>query len=136
MFESISVLGLLIAALVGMILGIIWYSPKIGFGVAWMRLSGVPTDKPPGAVMVRSMIFGFAAQLVTAYVLAIVLRIAGASTVADALIIGGVVWLGFMAAQQIGMVLWDGKPLTLFFINTGYELVRILAMALVLISVA
>jgi hypothetical protein len=42
------------------------------------------------------------------------------------------VWLGFFAPLQSDEVLWGGKPWKLFFINTSYRLVSLLAMGLIL----
>ncbi len=42
----VNYLAVLVAAIVGMVVGFIWYSPKV-FGKMWMKLSGVnPKDKP------------------------------------------------------------------------------------------
>jgi hypothetical protein len=46
---------ILVAALVPMILGFVWYNPKV-FGKAWMAASGVTEDKMKGANM--AVIFG------------------------------------------------------------------------------
>jgi hypothetical protein len=46
---------LLLAALVPMILGFIWYNPKV-FGTAWMKAAGVTPESAKGANM--ALIFG------------------------------------------------------------------------------
>ncbi|MBS1651546.1 MAG: DUF1761 domain-containing protein [Bacteroidetes bacterium] len=47
---KINFLILLIAALIPMILGFIWYNPKV-FGSAWMRASGLNQEKPNNTKM-------------------------------------------------------------------------------------
>ncbi len=42
-------------------------------------------------------------------------------------------WIGFMAPSMLGMVLWDQKPLRLYFINTLYWLVSLIVMAIILV---
>jgi hypothetical protein len=46
---------LLLAALVPMVMGFIWYNPKV-FGTAWMQASGITEDKMKGANM--GVVFG------------------------------------------------------------------------------
>ena len=43
-------LGILLAALIPMVIGIIWYNPKV-FGNAWMKASGMDAEKAKGANM-------------------------------------------------------------------------------------
>jgi hypothetical protein len=50
-------LALLVAALSTLIIGFIWYNPKV-FGTIWMKESGVTEDKMKGANM--PLIFGMA----------------------------------------------------------------------------
>ncbi len=52
---SVNFLIILLAALVPMILGFIWYNPKV-LGTAWMNAAGVNEDKMKGANM--ALIFG------------------------------------------------------------------------------
>lgn len=53
MFANIGIIAL--AALVPMIMGFIWYNPKV-LGTAWMKASGVTEEKMKGANM--PLIFG------------------------------------------------------------------------------
>jgi hypothetical protein len=55
----------LLAALIPMVLGFIWYNPKV-FGTAWMNAAGITEDKMKGANM--AVIFGVSFLL--AYMLA------------------------------------------------------------------
>lgn len=52
---QINFLIVLLAALVPMILGFVWYNPKV-FGTVWMKAAGVTEDKMKGANMF--VIFG------------------------------------------------------------------------------
>ncbi len=53
--EQINWIALLVAALVPLIVGMIWYSQK-GFGSAWMKAADISADKMQGANM--PLIFG------------------------------------------------------------------------------
>lgn len=46
----------LLSALIPMAIGFIWYNPKIGFGKAWMKASGMTMEMAKGANM--AVVFG------------------------------------------------------------------------------
>ena len=48
---------ILCSALIPMAIGFIWYNPKIGFGNAWMKASGMTMEMAKGANM--AVVFGF-----------------------------------------------------------------------------
>jgi hypothetical protein len=45
-----------LAALIPLLVGFIWYNPKIGFGNAWMKAADITKDKMKGSNM--ALIFG------------------------------------------------------------------------------
>lgn len=47
---------LLAATLIPLVIGFVWYNPKIGFGKAWMSASGMTEEKAKGANMI--VVFG------------------------------------------------------------------------------
>lgn len=130
--------AILACGVLSMILGSIWYGPL--FGNVWMKLSGI--KKPEKMTkeiknsMMRSYSLMFLGSLITAYVLQHALVFAEAylqaSGTSAALMGAFWNWLGFVVPVSIGMVLWEGKPWKLWFLNIGYVLVQLCAMALVL----
>jgi len=66
------------------------------------------------------------------YVLAHFVDYAEAATAMDGIILGFWVWIGFLATTQIGSVLWEGKPVKLYLINTLHYLVALAVMATIL----
>lgn len=54
--EKFNFVPLLIATALPLVIGFVWYSPKIGFGKAWMKATGITEDSAKGANMV--LIFG------------------------------------------------------------------------------
>lgn len=66
---EINFLALLAAAALTLVIGFIWYSPKV-FGTIWMRESGTTEDKMKGANM--ALIFGMA--VFYAFLMAMVLQ--------------------------------------------------------------
>lgn len=58
----VSIIAILIAALVPLVLGAIWFNPSV-LGKAWMKASGMTEEKAKGAniplIMVLSFVFNF-----------------------------------------------------------------------------
>lgn len=129
---DINYLAVLVSAAVSMGIGFLWYGPL--FGNQWKKLAGF-TDKSIKQMKMtpmQSMIFGFITTLVMAYIFAHFVGYAQAATAADGVILGFWVWLGFFATTQLGMVLWENKPLKLYFLNTLHYLVALAVMGAIL----
>lgn len=60
--------ALLLAAFSSLVVGFIWYNPKV-FGNAWMRESGVSEEKTKSGNMVLTMLFAFIYAFFIAFIL-------------------------------------------------------------------
>ena len=134
MIPTINYVAVVVAAIAANVLGAIWYSPA-GFGKVWMELSGF-TEKKMGEAkkkgIAKMYAVGFLSTLVMAYVLAHMVDYTDATTVMGGLQAGFWIWLGFVATVQLGSVLWEGKPVKLYLLNTSYYLVNLLLMGTIL----
>ncbi len=127
--------AVLASAVAANVIGGLWYSPVL-FGKAWMKLSGLDGKKleelkkksSPGKVYALM----FVGSLVMAYVLSHFIDYTQATTVFEGAQAGFWVWIGFVATVQLGSMLWEGKPAKLYFLNTGYQLVSLLTMGIIL----
>ena len=72
----------------------------------------------------RSYIIGFMKEIVTAYVLAIMIFSVGLG-----MITGFLVWIGFIATSSLSIVLWEKKPIKLYILNNIYSLISLLVMS-------
>ncbi|MFZ2886426.1 MAG: DUF1761 domain-containing protein [Minisyncoccia bacterium] len=134
----VNYLAVLVAAVANMVVGFAWYGPL--FGKTWSQLMGwgemTPekmAEKQKAARM--SYAISFVGALIMAYVLSHVLFLANAfapSGFSAGITSGFWMWLGFIAPVTIGSVLWDGKPLKLWYINAGYYLIALLVMGAIL----
>ena len=139
----INYLAVIVAAIASIALGFLWYGPL--FGRQWMALMGW-TDES-----MKQMSSGLAARglsmnkiyaiqavgsLLMAFVLSHALVFASAylneSGVWAGLQTGFWNWLGFIAPVTIGAVLWEGKPWKLWVLLSGYWLVNLLMMGVIL----
>jgi len=64
-------LAVLGATCVPIVLGFIWYNPKIGFGKAWMQATGMTEEKAKGA----NMIVTFGLTILFSFFVAIILQL-------------------------------------------------------------
>lgn len=120
--------SVVVAAVVSFLVGWLWYSPVL-FGGLWMKVSGITKatmTKAKKQSMALTMGTAFVAQLVIAWILSIFILATGATGLVDALILSFWAWLGFVATIGLGGVLWEGKSLTYFWINTLHWLVALL----------
>lgn len=120
--------AILVAAIVSMVIGAIWYS--VLFGKKWMELMDIgPKRMEELKQKARwSYVWNFLALLVMAFVLAHIVDYTGATTWTAGMQAGFWLWLGFIATVSLGAVLWEGKSWSLYFINAGYHLVELLVM--------
>jgi hypothetical protein len=123
-----------LATLSSMIVGSVWYAPKV-FGTRWAQLAKVDMDRPAASAalpIVVTVIVSFA----TAWVLA------GATTIAwhfyegsylwAAIVTAVLMWAGFTAARLITHDAFEGRPTSLTVMNIAHELVTILVMAVII----
>jgi hypothetical protein len=113
------ILGIVLAAVAGFILGGAWYSPPL-FGHVWARESGTPeTHNPDPKAQVRFFVILLVLLALVAAVLAYALAWRGAAGAVDGLEMGAVA--AVLAVAVVGMdTLFERKRLRLFLINAGY----------------
>jgi Protein of unknown function (DUF1761) len=135
-FMGVNLWSVLVAAVATMVVGFLWYSPVL-FARPWMIAMGYdPDDKAKIAEMQKSAgpLYGIAmlASLLSAFVLGKVIDGLTVNTARYGLKVAFAVWLGFVATVQLTDTLFGKKPVKLFLINTGYQLVCYLAMGAII----
>lgn len=132
-FTPVNYLAVVVAAVASMVVGFLWYSPML-FAKPWMKLSKLDEKKMKAAQKDMPKTYGisFIAALITAYVIAVLLNSMLISSISEGLMLGGFVWVGFIATTMVTGVLFQGMSWGLFFINSGYQLASILAMSAIL----
>jgi uncharacterized SAM-binding protein YcdF (DUF218 family) len=124
------------AAAATMVIGFLWYSPFL-FAKPWMVAMGYdPEDKAKAAEMQKSAgpLYGisFLASLLTAFILGKIIYNLTIDSPFYGMKVGFAVWLGFVMTVQLTDKLFGKRPMKLFLINTGYQLVCYLAMGAIL----
>jgi len=126
------ILGILLAAVAGFILGGLWYSPAL-FGHVWARESGTPeTHNPDPKAQIRFFVILLVLLAATAVILScIMMRWAGPVLWRDGLKAGALG--GLLAGTVVGMdALFERKSPKLFLINAGYYLLSFCVMGVIL----
>jgi hypothetical protein len=131
---TVNYLGVLLAAVAAMLVGMAWYSKAL-FLNQFVKLSGHKMDEGKKEGMGKTMAIAFASQLVKAFVLGQMISYNGLTSVSSAVALAFFLWLGFEATIEVGSVLWDGKSWKLFVLNASQELVTLCVMAIVFVLV-
>ena len=134
---QVNYLAVLVAAVVSMILGFLWYSPIV-LGKPWMKEKGLTSENLKKAQKEMGKMYGvsFVLSLVTAYVLSHVMTLSvnffHYPLLQTGLTTAFWMWLGFVMPVQAGSTMFGSKNWKLFGIDTGYQLVSVLTMGVVL----
>lgn len=134
MSVEINWLAIILATISTMVVGSIWYTPKV-FGNKWMQLAKVkPSGKASDAA--GAMAVTVLVSFITAYVLAHVIFLAhnffDNSFLQDALSTAFWVWLGFTASRFITHDAFEMRPKALTFLNIAHEFVTFMVMGLIM----
>lgn len=123
---SVNYLAILVAALVNMAVGFVWYGPL--FGKTWMKLVGISKEDIAAQKSKLPMLYGgmFLVTLIFVYVMAHFVQIGGAATAVDGSLIGFWAWFGFVATTSLGGYTFSGRPLKLWKLENGHHLINFL----------
>jgi hypothetical protein len=134
MIPEINIWGVLLATLSSMVIGSVWYTPKV-FGNYWMRVAKVtPGGEARDAVkpILITLVVSFISAWVLAGSAAISQNFYGGNFLANTLITALILWAGFTAARFITHDAFEGRPAGLTILNCAHELVTLLVMALII----
>jgi hypothetical protein len=134
MVPEINYWAVLLATLSSMIVGSIWYTPRV-FGTYWMKQAGV-TPSGDAKDAIRPIVVTLLVSFVTAWVLAgaafISLDFYGGSFLLNTVVTAIILWAGFTAARFITHDAFDGRPAGLTVLNIAHEFVTIVIMAVII----
>jgi len=117
---SINYWAVLVAALINMAVGAIWYSKPV-FAKQWAHLTGRKMDQMGNGS--TSYAITAVAALVQAWILSHFVAYAGSTTALQGAVTGLWLWIGFVAITQGVNTVFAETRKKLWAINTGYFLV-------------
>src|SRR3990167_606451 len=125
------------AAVVSIGIGFLWYSPAV-LGKPWMKEKGYKAEslKKEQKEMGKFYAVSFGLAIIMAYVLTHVMVMSESFFGYTMLSIGFTsafwMWLGFVMPVQASAAIFGNKNWKLFGIDTGYQLVSLIAMGVVI----
>jgi hypothetical protein len=118
-FSDINYLAVLVAWIVHIVMGLIWFRPEL-FGNEWSRLTG--KELKPAK---RWLIPGLIGHLLMIFVLVILIKLTNSNTGFSGMLIGMLTWIGFVVPMESGELVWEKIPFRLFLLRTGNQLLGI-----------
>ena len=135
---KINILAILVAVVVNFIIGFLWYTPL--FGKAWGKEMGYDPDmKPETSTLLKGMSFMVIGNFLFAWVFAhniaawgFVPGVQEMGELPNAFSAAIFTWIGFYLPSHLGATVWEKHSWKLFAINTGYHLVSLIVVAMIL----
>jgi hypothetical protein len=115
--SEVNLLAVLVAGVVHIVLGLVWFQPKL-FGNAWVKLTG--KEMKPASQWIPA---GMIAHLFMTLVLAVIVKLCGATAALQGAVVGVLVCLGFVATILAGELVWEKIPFRLYLIRVANQLV-------------
>ncbi|BDZ63589.1 DUF1761 domain-containing protein [Agromyces mangrovi Wang et al. 2018] len=132
MIPEINYWAVLLATLSTMVVGSIWYTPKV-FGNYWMRVAKVePDGKGAVGAIIATLLVSFVSSWVLAGATVIAWHFYGGSFLVNALVTALILWAGFTAARFITHDAFERRPAGLTTLNIAHELVTFVVMAVII----
>ncbi len=101
------IIEILIAAIISIVLGSLWYSPLM-FGNQWMKLLGITPKQVAKAkkdpkmkkMMMKSYLLAFVSSLIMFFALSVTINVSHATTFFQGALVGIFVCIGFIANKE------------------------------------
>jgi hypothetical protein len=133
----INLMAVVVAAVVAFVLGFLFHGPLLGKW--WMKLANIkPTGNEKFADMIPQLVYNMISNLVTAYVLAVMILFAstsqylGATGVTAGIIVAVWLWAGFLVTSTSIEVVWMGRKASLWLFECGCSLLVMIAMGAII----
>jgi hypothetical protein len=114
---TLNPMAIFIALISHFIIGIIWFYV---FGKAWVELSGMELISDT-----KWLPMGIIAHIIYTIALAVIVNLAGATTIIEGLVIGIMVCTGFIGTIMVNELAYMKIPFKLFLINFGDEFISL-----------
>ncbi len=131
-FEHVNFLAVGVAAVAAFALGALWYSPVL-FGTIWQKLLGLTDEHIAEANM--GLIFGssFVMMLVMSLGMALLIGAApGEVDIMTGVHYGLLIGVMFVGTSMAINMLYQRKPLKLWFIDAGYQIIFLVIMGVII----
>jgi len=123
---GVNYLAVIVAAIAAVLVGIVYYG-LAGFGERLARINRqTPRSGPPSP---KELAIGVVVALLNAGVLAVLSLNLGGSSVADALLLGILVWVGFQGTLKAAQVAFESRSWSAWALTGVHDLIVQVVMA-------
>ena len=119
MEAQVNFLAILVAGIVNMAVGAMWYSPLM-FGKQWMAMTGKTKEDLKKGASAMPCLLMFLASLVIAITLSVVVYWMHLRGFGSGAWLGVKLWGGFCATTMLGDYLYERRSLQLYSLNALY----------------
>ena len=127
--------SLIAAALAQVVIGFLWYG--LLFGKTWQTLTGMKKPAKITSEIKRKMSVSIVAALIMSFVTAYIMKITLVQfpfvTYAGVTFVSLLMWLGFVLPVTLSSVLWEGRKVKLFVLNSLYYLASLVIVSWILL---
>ena len=117
----------IIAIVMPMVVGSLWYGPL--FGKKWMEMMNLSEEQiRENLNPVKSYGGSFIGSILTAYAFSLLITWLDMGTLTGGLTVGFIAWIGFALPMGWQSVAWEDKGFGLFLLNQAYNLLVYLLM--------
>lgn len=133
-FGQLNYWAIVVSGLVAFTIGGLWYSPVL-FEGAWMSANDYSQSQVQDN-MSSLLPFGFIGAIVIytliATVFAFLSHALGAATIVSCILLGLLIWAGFVAPSGFMVVLFSPGTISGWLIDAGFQLTSLLAVGIIL----
>lgn len=127
----IDFLTVFVAAVIFILVKMLWYSPYL-FGKMWIQIIAVKKKEIRNSYLGYSLTF--LAALILSYFIALIEIYVGASSFWDGVVVGFILWFGFVFPIKLLQVIWIKNELKLFLVQNGFLLISFMVMGAILVG--
>lgn len=127
---SVNWIAVVVCVVLSMVVGFIWYHPRVFFQPWWRGIGKSASDTPDPSPTIY--IWTALAALVEAVLVAMLVNALDSSSVGSGLQLGFLLWLGFVATTNLVNNLFGGRGWRVWAIEAGDHLVYLLLTGVIL----
>ncbi|MBS0652464.1 MAG: DUF1761 domain-containing protein [Verrucomicrobia bacterium] len=128
-FLKVNPIGIALSAIAYIILGIVVYSQWM-LGKCWPELVN-HMQKQADSISIRVYLGTFFSAALIAYAMGCFFNLVHANTLASGILIGFLVWIGFIIPTTFSPVIFGKKPLGMFWLDAVYYLIAYIVIGLI-----
>jgi len=121
--DQVNWLAVIVGGVLFMVVGFVWYARPV-FGDAWGKMVGIDLENMQSGPGI-GFLYTFIGALVASLTLSLLIITMGSTSFVDGLLAGVLVGVGFVATGFLSTNVFEGRPMKLWLIQSGYQVVTL-----------